>query len=61
MVVLIGMDIIQCSYVNISLTHICLASFCGTQTNSVAPDQTPQNPASDQRLHCLHTACSISI
>ena len=25
-----------------------------TFANSVDPDQTPQNAASDQRLHCLH-------
>ena len=26
----------------------------GTLANSVDPDQTPQNAASDQGLHCLH-------
>ena len=37
------------------LTHISLASFCGTSANSAKPDQTPQNVASDQVLHCLQT------
>ena len=26
----------------------------GTLAKNVAPDQTPQNEASDQGLHCLH-------
>ena len=30
-------------------------------TNSAEPDQTPQNAASDQCLHCLHTERSIEI
>ena len=37
-----------------SLTHISLACHKGTEANSVVPDQTPQNAASDQGLHCLH-------
>ena len=36
------------------LTHLCLASHKGTLANSVDPDQTLQNAASDQGLHCLH-------
>ena len=28
--------------------------FNGTFANSVDPDQTPKNAASDQGLHCLH-------
>ena len=36
------------------LTHISLASiFGGTYADSVDPDQTPQNAASDQGLHCF--------
>ena len=34
-------------------------SFCGTLTNSAKPDQTPQNAASDQVLHCLLTEDSL--
>ena len=29
--------------------------FCGTSANIAKPDQTPQNTASDQALHCLQT------
>ena len=29
-------------------------SIKGTLANNVDPDQTPQNAASDQGLHCLH-------
>ena len=36
------------------LTHFSLASYKGTLVNSVDPDQTPQNAASDQGQHCLH-------
>ena len=36
------------------LTHLSLASHKGTVANNVDPDQTPQNAASDQGLHCLH-------
>ena len=40
----------------IRLTHLCLASLA----NSVDPDQTPQNAASGQGLHCaLTTGISI--
>ena len=35
--------------------------FCGTQANSVDPDQMPQNVASDQVLHCLLTESIIKI
>ena len=35
--------------------------FCGTSANSAKPDQTPQNAASDQVLHCLQTDFSIKI
>ena len=41
-----------------TLTHISLASFCGTLANSAKPDQTHQNAASDQVLHCLLTEVS---
>ena len=44
-----------------TLTHISLASFCGTLENSAGPDLTQQNVASDQGPHCLHTECSIKI
>ena len=43
------------------LTHISLASFLRDVANSADPDQTPQNTASDQGLHCLLTYCSIKI
>ena len=33
----------------------------GHLTNSADPDQTPQNAASDQGLHCLLIDCSIRI
>ena len=33
--------------------------FVGYRQNSADPDQTPQNMASDQGLHCLLTVCSI--
>ena len=37
------------------LTHLSLASEeKGILANSVDPDQTPQNAASDQGLHYLH-------
>ena len=32
-----------------------------TLTNSVDPDQTPQNAVSDQGLHCLHLILEFSI
>ena len=35
--------------------------FCGTSANSVKPDQTPQNAASDQVLHCLLSEISFKI
>ena len=35
-------------------TQECLVSIKGTLANSVDPDQTPLNAASDQDLHCLH-------
>ena len=41
------------------LIHISLASHFGKQANSADPDQTPQNAASDQGLHCLLTGISI--
>ena len=37
-----------------SLTHLSLASHKRDIANSVHPDQTPQNVASDQDPHCLH-------
>ena len=30
----------------------------GTYANNAEPDQTPQNAASDQDLHCCHTVIS---
>ena len=41
------------------LTHISLVSLFGTKANSADPDQTPQNAASDQGLHCLLAGISI--
>ena len=35
------------------LTHISLASLFWGSRQSVDPDQTPQNAASDQGLHCI--------
>ena len=43
------------------LTHMSLAYILEISLNSAAPDQTPQNAASDQVLHCLLTECSIKI
>ena len=37
------------------LSHLSLASFLVTAANSVEPDQTPQNVAFDQVLHCFLT------
>ena len=36
-----------------NLTHYCIVSDKGTLTNSADPDQTQQNVASNQGLHCL--------
>ena len=33
--------------------RVVCKTWTGTLTNSAEPDQTPQNAASDQRLHCL--------
>ena len=45
---------------NTRLTHISLASFFGgTYANTADPDQTLQNAASDQGLHCLLAGISI--
>ena len=58
---------LHCSYTHrsdVDKSHsvsINLAFFCGTCANSVDPDQTPQNVASDQGLHCLLTECSVKI
>ena len=41
------------AFIKVSLTHIRLASFCGTQANGANTDQTQQNAASDQGLHNL--------
>ena len=38
---------------NRGLTHLSLSSFYETLANCAVPDQTPQNAASDQVLHCL--------
>ena len=44
------------------LTHVSLAVlFVGYRQNSTYPDQTTQNAASDQGLHCLLTEYSIKI
>ena len=45
--------------ISFPLTHISLASFCGTSANSAKPDHTPQNAASDQVLHGLLTEVSF--
>ena len=37
-----------------TLTRLSPASHKGSLANSVDPDQTPQNAASDRGLHCLH-------
>ena len=37
------------------VTYISQASFCGTSANSAKPDQTLQNTASDQVLHCMRS------
>ena len=40
-----------------SLLHLESFNYClikGAFANGVDPDQTPQNAASDQGLHCLH-------
>ena len=42
-------------------THLNLASFYRTPTNSAEPDQTPQNAASDQVQHCLLTEYTFKI
>ena len=41
-------------FLEMALTHLCLPSTKGTLANSVDPDQTPQNAASDKGLHCSH-------
>ena len=41
------------SAANSGLTHLSLGSFYRTLAISAEPDQTPQNAASDQVLHCL--------
>ena len=40
-----GFNLIKLPYFTYSERHVCV--------NSVDPDQTPQNAASDQGLHCL--------
>ena len=40
-------------------THISLASFCGTYSNSAYPDQAPNDAVSGLDLHCYPTECSI--
>ena len=39
--------------IHVYLTHLT-SPINGTFANIVDPDQTPQNAASDQCLHCLH-------
>ena len=59
---LMGEKIIATLRSKLLLTHISLGSFFGgTSANSAKPDQTPQNVASDQVLHCLQTEFSIKI
>ena len=41
------------------LTHISLVSHFWDEGNSADPDQSPQDAASDQGLHCLLTGISI--
>ena len=36
------------------ITHLWQRPVKGAKANSVDPDQTSQNVASDQGLHCLH-------
>ena len=43
------------------LTHISLASFLWDIAKSAKPDQTRQNVASDQDLHCLLTEVPFKI
>ena len=43
------------------LAHIILASNLWTSTGSENPDQTPQDTASGQVLHCLLTKCTFEI
>ena len=38
----------------VSHVHVCQTSNKKDTTNSVDPDQTPQNVASDQDLYYLH-------
>ena len=54
-----------CAHMHIgSILHVKekrLNPFCCTSANSPKPDQTPQNEASDQVLHCLLTELSFKI
>ena len=44
------------------LTHLSLwCLFCVDKANGADPDQTPQDVASDQGLHCLLTEDPIKI
>ena len=56
---------LKLEYVHCCVLSLCylsmIASFSGTYANSTDPDQTPQNVASDQDLHCLSTKCFIKI
>ena len=44
---------------NFLLTHISLAPLLRDIDKQCKPDQTSQNAASDQGLHCLLSECSI--
>ena len=41
--------------------NINISSIYGASVNSAEPDQTQQNAASDQVLHCLFTECTFKI
>ena len=43
----------SCEYTLLMLTHGALASHKRDIGNSVDPDQTPQNAASNQYQHCI--------
>ena len=50
----------NCTFATIKGSGIlCRKIVFGTYANSADPDQTPQNAAPDQGLHCLLTGISI--
>ena len=50
-------------FCNVYLTQLALylTRLKGTLANSEDPDQTPQNAASDQDLHCLHPGFVLNL